>query len=100
MARKHKGGRKRQGVTSWLTSLIALIIGLFPALFQLGQWFTGRQTFGQTANELNARYNPLAGDRAKLAEGYGALGGGIIFKAATTELTRRAQIRSLVPAMR
>lgn len=92
MARK--GG---QGIVSWITSFIALLIGLFPVWTELSR-LTQIGTFPSVVENLNSYYNPLSGS-PNLKTGYGALVGGIIFKVVSSELTKRAQIRSIIPAL-
>ena len=100
MARKgRKGGRRKQGVVSWLTSLIAILIGLAPVFRALNGWLFGGGSFAGAVSSLNQNYNPMAGNRPALIEGYGSLVGGLVFKVATSELAKRAKIKSLVPAM-
>ncbi len=67
MAAKKKRGR--QGVVSWVTSLVALLLGLGPAFVRLGAWFGGQHTFPWVSSQLNKLYNPLAGVRGALMEG-------------------------------
>ena len=92
------GGRRKQGIVSWITSIFALLIGLFPAWEQLAFLFKGAPLENVTHN-LNALYNPLAGNVDQLKRGYGALVGGIVFKVVTGELTKRAKITSIIPAL-
>jgi len=100
MARKKGGGgRRKQGVVSWLTSLAALFIGLGPLFSELAFWLFKGGSFSGMTDNLQRFYNPLRGDRASLTIGYGSLAGGLIFKIATAELAKRARIKSLVPAM-
>ena len=75
MARKKGSGRKKQGIVSWLTSIIALLIGLGPVWRILNGLFVGGGLAAAT-DSLNRNYNPLRGDRAallELAEGFGAV---------------------------
>lgn len=99
MAKKRSGSRG-QGIVSWLTSIFALIIGLFPLFSELGAWATGSNTFGQMGDNLQRYYNPLRRDSASLAIGYGSLAGGLVFKVATSELLKRAKLRAIVPTLR
>jgi uncharacterized protein YqgC (DUF456 family) len=98
MTKKSSGGRRRQGIASWITSIIALFLGLSPVWSILNGLFSGGN-LGTAAADLNRTYNPLTGDRAALAAGYGSLVGGIVFKVAASELIKRAQIRSVIPAL-
>ena len=105
MARRRFGRRgvrrrARQGITSWLTSIVALIIGLFPVWRNLANLINGRMDIGTFASDTSQFYNPFAGNREALKVGYGSLVGGLIFKVVTSELTKRARIRSIVPALR
>src|SRR5947209_5601818 len=100
MAKKHHSGAgKRQGFVSWITSILAIIIGLGPALEAVGLWLFGGLSGNDLRGRLNSYYNPLAGDRAALAVGYGSIVGGLVFKIATSELAKRAKVKSLIPAM-
>lgn len=99
MAKKHKGGRHKQGVVSWVTSIAALIIGLGPLFKELTYWLLGGGSFQGMSDNLQRYYNPLRGDRASLTVGYGSLVGGLVFKIATAELAKRARMQSLVPAL-
>lgn len=97
------GGRTarkgKQGIVSWLTSIFSLIIGLFPFWTELGAWVNGASTFGQMGDNLQRYYNPLRRDNDALKIGYGSLVGGLIFKVVSSELTKRARITSIVPAL-
>ena len=92
------GGRRKQGIVSWLTSIFALLIGLGPLFkeliygFQTGAW-EGR------IDNLNRFYHPLRGDAEALKVGYGSLVGGIVFKVVTGELAKRAKVTSIIPAL-
>lgn len=99
MAKKKHTGRRKQGVVSWITSVLALILGLFPAWRELVNTFNGRQDITGLAYNLNQSYNPLAGNKDRLKEAYGALLGGIVFKVATSELAKRAKVTSVIPAL-
>lgn len=98
MAKRGYAKRAKQGIISWITSLIALLIGLGPVWKELiygaqfGNW-EGR------IDNLNRFYNPLRGDSASLKVGYGSLVGGLLFKVVTSELTKRAKMRSIIPAL-
>src|SRR5205809_1062235 len=96
---KHKS-RGGQGIVSWLTSIFALIIGLFPLFGELAAWASGSNSFGQMGDNLQRYYNPLRRDQGALAVGYGSLAGGLVFKVATSELLKRAKLRSIVPSLR
>jgi hypothetical protein len=95
--RRRRGGSHRQGIASWLTSILALLIGLFPAWQSIA---SRGGDIGGLAADLNNLYNPLGGDRASLQRGYGSIVGGIVFKAVTGELVRRARVKSIIPALR
>ena len=93
------GGRRKQGIVSWITSLFAMLIGLWPVWNNVVEILTGRRSLGAAAGELNEFYNPLAGNKDLLRIGYGSLIGGIIFKIASSELTKRAKVTSIIPAL-
>lgn len=95
-----KGGRtRRQEIVSWLTSIFALLIGFGPVWAALKALFAGADPL-VVGDQLQNFYNPLRGDKAALAAGYGSLLGGIVFKLASSELVKRAPIRSVIPAMK
>ena len=91
--------RRKQGVVSWLTSLIALIIGLFRpfSLLLSGQVGTLMQegSFGLINPDGSAgSFNLQTGARV-----YAPMIGGVMFKAISSELTKRARIRTLIPSL-
>ena len=92
MARR-RGGSRRQGIVSWITSIIALIIGFWPLLN------SGARSIGELGSIGNRLYNPLAGDKAALQMGYGSLVGAIVFKTVSGELAKRARIKAVLPAL-
>ena len=90
---KNKRKNRHQGVVSWITSVLALAIGLsgVAATLKVGglQGLANRASFGT-----------LKGGKFNLNEGlavYAPMVGGIIFKAIAGELTRRARIQALIP---
>src|SRR5881409_2615425 len=93
MARSRGGGRRtkrthrrKQGVVSWLTSLLALIIGLFRPVTLL---MTGQ--IGTVINEgsfglINADGSPGQFNLRVGAPMYAPMLGGVMFKAISSEL--------------
>lgn len=98
MAKKGGGGNRKQGIVSWLTSFFALFIGLGPIWHELAYLFSGGN-MATSLDTLDRTYNPLRKDTARLSAGYGSLLGGIVFKTVSSELTKRAQLRSIIPAL-
>ena len=98
MARR-KGGNRKQGVVSWLINVFAVLFGLLPIWVRLGQVAGGSMSFESAAMSLASAYNPLSGDKEGNKWAYGSLVGGIVFKTVAGELSRRAKIRSLLPAL-
>ncbi len=87
--------RRKQGVVSWITSVISLVIGLsgvFTAFAQGGvQGIANRASFGM-----------VAGGPFNLAEGasiYVPMIAGIVFKKIAAELTKAARISTLIPRL-
>ena len=95
----NKGGRAKQGIVSWITSVFALLIGLGPLLERLAAWAKGEIGFAQFRDEGNRLYNPMAKDQAMLTLGYGSLIGGLVFKVISSELVKRAKVTSVIPAL-
>ena len=91
--------KKKQGIVSWLTSLFALFIGLWPIWYNIREMLVGGRSIVSAAGELNQYYNPLEGNTILLKRAYGSLIGGIVFKIATSELAKRARVMSVIPAL-
>ena len=92
MANKKKGGRRRQGLVSWVTSILALAIGLSGVATTL-------KVGGLNGLANRASFGALSG-KFKLNEGlviYAPMLGAIVFKTLFAELARKARIQSLIP---
>ncbi len=85
--------RRRQGVVSYATSVISLLIGFSGV-------FAAFKAGGIAGVANRASFGLLEGGQLDLAEGasiYVPMIGGLIFKAIASELTKKARIQSLIP---
>lgn len=89
-----RGGRKRQGVVSWLRSIIALFIALFRPVQLL---FAGDVATFQ--HEASMGLSSGAFDKAAAMTFYGPMVAGLLFHVISGELTRRVKVQSIVPAL-
>lgn len=97
MAKARKRGK--QGFLSWLTSIFAILIGFAPLFSEAWNLLMGGATWSATADNLQRYYNPLRRDKDALMIGYGSMIGGIALKVGSSELIRRAQVRTLIPKL-
>lgn len=105
MAKKKKK-RGKQGLTSWATSVFAMLIGLTPTFVAIGQAATGNdwRIFAHlmvkwyTGLHLNVSTLRYEGFEARdLAVGYGTMFGAIAFKKGMSHLVKSAKIQSIFP---
>ncbi len=101
------GNGKKQGIASWLTSVVAWGIALSNVFFRASdamQAPKGQKLayFGRT---MTMDYTGLdledgSFDWHRMIRGWGTMGGGIVFKKGTTYLVKTAPIKSLIPRIR
>ena len=90
-----KKRRRRQGVASWLTSVLALGIGLSGV-------FTVLKSGGLRALAAKASFGTSEKQPFKLETGaiiYVPMFAGIVFKKVASELVRSARIQALLPRL-
>lgn len=98
MAKKKKKKRGKQGVASWLTSVIALGIGLgnvgARAIESAGDWKAFIdfmvQDYGGYANGTFAIENAM--------RGYVPIVAAVVFKKGTSELLKCCKVQSILPS--
>lgn len=110
MAAKNKNGngQGKQGIVSWITSVIALAMGLSNVLQRVsdavkhatpgtkfaafGEWMVSDYTgYSMSAKNFKAE---------RMIRGWAPVMGGIAFKKGTSYLVKTARVRSLIPALR
>lgn len=95
MAKRKSSGRRQQGIVSWLRGVIALFLALYHPLKLLfdGQveTFTYEASMGMTTGEF---------DKNAALTMYGPMIGALMFHVISGELTKRAKVRSIIPALR
>jgi hypothetical protein len=102
MARRKKKKRGRQGLVSWVTSAIGLLIGFSNVIargveyISQGDW----QGFGNALVGDMTGYDLASGafDMSRLGRGWGPIVGGIVFKKGTSELVKRCRMDSALPS--
>ena len=112
------GGKGKQGVVSWLTSVISLCIGLSDVFARISDAATGRygsdNKWAQFGELMVADYTGLKvnlGEDAwgvgagykwepkQMLRGYAPIFGGVAFKKSTSYLVKTARVRSLIPRL-
>jgi hypothetical protein len=98
--RKKKGGNNKQGVASWLTSIIGLAIGLS---YPIASALKSGQTMDGFANDMvrgYAGYDMATATFAleNAAPAYLPIVGAVVFKKATSELLKRCKVKSIMPS--
>ena len=107
--KKKKSGSRGQGIVSWITSVIAVAIGLSNVAVRGVEALTpatGKDMYGSAWKAWGvymlkdyAGYDPVDGsfELKRMIRGYAPIAGGIAFKKGTSYLTKTAKIRSLIP---
>jgi hypothetical protein len=109
---RKKNRNNKQGIASWLTSVIALGMGLAnpviriidaskgPPGKKLAYWFN---LMMNDYTGYNIAIAGLGGDNTvdvkRMIRGYAGIGGGIVFKKSTTYLVKVAKVKSLIPRL-
>ncbi len=91
--------RRKQGVVSWLTSLLALFIGLFRPVTLLLTGQVGTVIQEGSFGLINPDGSPGSFNLQTGARMYAPMIGGIMFKTISSELTKRAKLKALVPSL-
>jgi len=107
-------GKRKQGITSWATSVVALIIGFGDVIARgteaAAKPAAEKDRLGYFVRTLINDYTGLRFTDAKwtydgwdpkaMIRGYAPIGAGIAFKKSTSYLVKTAKIQSIIPALR
>lgn len=102
-----KKGNGKQGIVSWLTSVIAIGIGLSNVFVRAADAMgPGKDMYGSPWKAFNvymlkdyAGYDPIDGsfNARRMIRGYAPIVGAVAFKKGTSYLVKTAKLRSLIP---
>ena len=101
-----KNGNNKQGIVSWATSVIALLIGLSNPLMRVSEawgrpkgqkWVYLRDAMTQDYTGFYIQDNSFEAKR--MIRGYAPIVAAITFKKATGYLAKTAKIKSLIPRL-
>jgi hypothetical protein len=103
MARRKKKKRSKQGLVSWGTSAVGLLIAFSNVIARAmefipnGDW----QGFGNALVGDMTGYDLASGsfDMSRLGRGWGPPIGGIVFKKGMSEVIKRCRMDSVLPAL-
>lgn len=105
-SKKNGNGNGKQGIVSWVTSVIALVIGLSNVFTRINDARTSGSTdklglFGRymVADYAGYDVNAKKWDWHYMIRGYAPIAGGIAFKKGTSILAKTAKIKSLIPRL-
>ena len=94
--------KRKQGVVSWITSVIALAIGLSNVYVRSKeiktsgwQYFTDRMLEDYTGFDTSGHFSAR-----RLVRGYGPIIAAIAFKKSASYLMKTAKIQSIIPQLR
>ena len=98
MGKKGGGGRRRQGFASWLINIFTLILAFFrpiqilaanPHMAGLG-YVADEASMGLLSGKFNKDY---------ALRFYGPMAGALLFKSVASEVSKRAKVQSIIPAL-
>jgi hypothetical protein len=100
MAKNKGGGRRRQGIVSWIVNLITLLLAFLRPI-QIMTYYQASPVEGLKVIGDEASMGLTSGgfSREKALRFYGPMIGAIVFKTVSGELTKRARVTSLIPAL-
>lgn len=94
MGKKKKKRQGRQGFVSWIRAVIALFLGLYYPLRLLFSGDVDTFTYDASMGMVGGGFDKEAALRM-----YGPMAAGMVFHVVSGELTQRAKVRSLMPAL-